>query len=765
MAGMIATNGKLGVSSFHGNGVFASKCRQTSFSSCGFSLIRRPNFGIGLNVKNRRRNCGTVTRAGSNGGSDSKLVGGSLLEKEFEFKPSFDDYLKVMESVRTVRDKKQKSTHNLRETFLSEGNEESVRLGKSEERLDRGKALDFVDKDESFKSRDGVKKKESQRKKITELKGRFEGTENNWTGRGKRKPVRSLTGRKWSKQQTREEDAEANNYNIDMRREHEDKANSSRVLGNKRSDDSIWNDGSMAKAGVREETGVVNNKWRERNRIQDNKVIDKDIVPKHGRINRRTEVDDKSLREERAAFRNFDDYNDILGKPRLPRMEMDERIQKLAMSLNGADVDMPEWMFSKMMRSARIIFTDHSISRVIQILGKFGNWRRVVQVIEWLQIRERFKSHKLRYIYTTALNVLGKARRPVEALNVFNAMLQHMSSYPDLVAYHSIAVTLGQAGYMKELFDVIDTMRSPPKKKFKTGALGKWDPRVEPDIIMYNAVLNACVQRKQWEGAFWVLQQLKEKALNPSVTTYGLVMEVMLVCGKYNLVHDFFRKVQKSSIPNALTYRVLLNTLSKEGKLDEAVLAVQNMEKRGIVGSAALYYDLARCLCSAGRCQEALMQIDKICKVASKPLVVTYTGLIQACLDSGNIEDGAYIFNHMKDFCSRNLVTCNIMLKGYLKHGKFKEAKELFEKMLQDASLIKSKADHKALVAPDIYTFNTMFDACITEKKWDDFEYAYKKMLHHGYHFNAKRHLQMILNASRVGKFVNSMVFRESCWI
>lgn len=55
-----------------------------------------------------------------------------------------------------------------------------------------------------------------------------------------------------------------------------------------------------------------------------------------------------------------------------------------------------------------------------------------------------------------------------------------------------------------------------------------------------------------------------------------------------------------------------MNTLSKEGKLDEAVLAVQNMEKRGIVGSAALYYDLARCLCSAGRCQEALMQVPVV---------------------------------------------------------------------------------------------------------------------------------------------------------
>ena len=65
----------------------------------------------------------------------------------------------------------------------------------------------------------------------------------------------------------------------------------------------------------------------------------------------------------------------------------------------------------------------------------------------------------------------------------------------------------------------------------------------------------------------------------------------------------------KTSGNNFPACTVLVNTLWREGKTDEAVMAVQDMEKRGIVGSAALYYDLARCLCCAGRCQEALMQV------------------------------------------------------------------------------------------------------------------------------------------------------------
>ncbi|XP_073263891.1 pentatricopeptide repeat-containing protein At1g30610, chloroplastic-like [Populus alba] len=234
---------------------------------------------------------------------------------------------------------------------------------------------------------------------------------------------------------------------------------------------------------------------------------------------------------------------------------------------------------------------------------------------------------------------------------------------------------------------------------------------------------------------------------------FCLVLEqVMLACGKYNLVHEFFKKVQKSSIPNALVYKVLVNTFWREGKTEEAVLAVKDMERRGIVGSAALYYDLARCLCTSGRCQEALDLIEKICKVANKPLVVTYTGLIQACLHSGNIQNAVHIFNQMRNFCPPNLVTCNIMLKAYLEHGLFEEANELFNKMLDDGNHIGRRSDYKFRVIPDIYTFNTMLDASIAENMWDDFEYVYQKMLRHGFHFNANRHLRMVLDASRAGK-------------
>ncbi|CAA0832250.1 Pentatricopeptide repeat-containing protein -chloroplastic [Striga hermonthica] len=600
----------------------------------------------------RRKNPNRITAR-----SSSSDGGGSFLDKDFEFKPSFDEYLKAMESIKTDRDSNSSSN--------DQSSSKSPRKKKDAKNFSREEGK--VSSGEATVAREKPRKDEASKKSAL---------------------------------------AKVGSRNVALRVVSENVSN--------KQGRNLKNFAGKKSGGTESELSNF----------------------------------------ERDAFKTLkdDDDDDAMDEPRAGRVDMEERIQKLAKCLNGADIDIPAWQFSKMMMSARIKFSDHSILRVVQILGNLGNWKRVLQVIEWIRARERFKSNRIRYIYTAALDALGKARRPVEALNLFCSMQEQMASYPDIVAYRCIAVTLGQAGHMKELFDVIDTMRSPPKKKFKSNVIEKWDPRLEPDAVVYNAVLNACVRRKKWEGAFWVLQQLSEQGKQPSSTTYGLVMEVMLACGKYDLVHDFFKKIQKSYIPNALIYKVVVNTFWREGKINEAIMAVEEMERRGIVGNAGLYYDLARCLCSAGRCHEALSQIDKICKVANKPLVVTYTGLIQACLEAGEVKNGAYIFDHMQKFCSPNLVTCNIMLKAFLDHRMFEEAKQLFLKLLENSKFISRKEDYKARVIPDIYTFNTMLDACGEEKRWDDVEFVYTQMLKFGHHFNAKRHLQLVLNARHAGK-------------
>lgn len=73
----------------------------------------------------------------------------------------------------------------------------------------------------------------------------------------------------------------------------------------------------------------------------------------------------------------------------------------------------------------------------------------------------------------------------------------------------------------------------------KTFSCHLW-PRHGGDISLFLITINVAYQRKLNDGFVFVSKQ------------------VMLACERYNLVHEFFRKMQKSSIPNALAYRGVL---------------------------------------------------------------------------------------------------------------------------------------------------------------------------------------------------------------
>ncbi|RVW57371.1 Pentatricopeptide repeat-containing protein, chloroplastic [Vitis vinifera] len=132
--------------------------------------------------------------------------------------------------------------------------------------------------------------------------------------------------------------------------------------------------------------------------------------------------------------------------------------------------------------------------------------------------------------------------------------------------------------------------------------------------------------------------------------------------------------------PKALTYKVLVRAFWEEGKVNEAVEVVRDMERRGVVGIASVYYELACCLCNNGRWQDAIVEVEKLKKRPhSKPLEVTFTGMITSSMDGGHLDDCLSIFEHMKYHCSPNIGTINAMLKVYGRNDMFSKAKELFE--------------------------------------------------------------------------------------
>ncbi|KAL4019961.1 hypothetical protein IC575_018724 [Cucumis melo] len=431
-----------------------------------------------------------------------------------------------------------------------------------------------------------------------------------------------------------------------------------------------------------------------------------------------------------------------------------EVIRFLVDRLSSGPISMRDWKFSRMMIRSGLQFNEGQLLKILDALGAKGCWKQALSVVEWVYNLKSHSHSKSRFVYTKLLAVLGMARKPQEALQIFNLMRGDGQIYPDMAAYHSIAVTLGQAGLLKQLLKVIECMRQQPSKKVRNKCRKSWDPAVEPDLVIYNAILNACIPTLEWKGVYWVFTQLRKSGLRPNGATYGLSMEVMLKSGKYEQLHNLFTKMKKSGETlKANTYRVLVKAFWEEGNADGAIEAVRDMEQRGVVGSASVYYELACCLCYNGKWQDALVEVEKMKTLSHmKPLVVTFTGMILSSFNGGHIDDCISIFEYMKQICAPNIGTINTMLKVYGRNDMFSKAKDLFEE-------IKKKADsssHNSAIPsllPDEYTYASMLQAAASSLQWEYFENVYREMALSGYRLDQSKHALLLVEASKAGKW------------
>ncbi|KAJ0961429.1 hypothetical protein J5N97_000384 [Dioscorea zingiberensis] len=484
-----------------------------------------------------------------------------------------------------------------------------------------------------------------------------------------------------------------------------------------------------------------------------------------GRLKREHLVELREMLEKRNAeeyeWLLDDDVEEARGDEKLREWKKsspkglvgdEEKIKWLIERLTKMDLNMKDWKFPRLMKQSGLYLSEVNLLKLIEGFGVIGNWKHALSVVEWAYNEKKYRYQKSRSVYTKLLAILGKGGRPSEALRIFNIMRDDGYLYPDMAAFHAIAVCLGQAGLVKDLISIIECMRQKPSKKIKNMKLKDRDQCLEPDIVIFNALLNACIPTHQWKGVFWVLKQIRSRCLEPNGATYGLAMEVMLKSRKYDFVHHFFGKMQKSGLATkALTYKVLVRAFWEEGKVDEAIRAVRDMEQRGVVGIASVYYELACCLCNEGRWQEAVMEVEKLRRLPlAKPLEVTFTGMILSAVDGGYISDCISIFEYMNHLCTPNIGTINAMLKAYGCSDMFAKAKELFESTEEKSSDLKTK-DNVSL-KPDEYTYSSMLEISASAHQWEYFEHVYKEMALCGYQFDPKKHAHLLLEASRAGK-------------
>lgn len=149
-----------------------------------------------------------------------------------------------------------------------------------------------------------------------------------------------------------------------------------------------------------------------------------------------------------------------------------------------------------------------------------------------------------------------------------------------------------------------------------------------------------------------------------------------------------------------------------------------------------------------------MMEVEKLKRLPrTKPMEVSFTGMILSSLDGGHVSDCISIFECMKDYCSPNIGAINAMLKVYGSNDMFAKAKELFESIKGNTSGFGVHLSDDMALKPDEYSYNSMLESSASAHQWEYFESVYKEMALCGFPLDQKKYARLLVEASRAGKW------------
>lgn len=198
------------------------------------------------------------------------------------------------------------------------------------------------------------------------------------------------------------------------------------------------------------------------------------------------------------------------------------------------------------------------------------------------------------------------------------------------------------------------------------------------DVVTYNTLLRASVKENNAPRALQLIDEMRERNVEPDIATYGFVLDTLL------------REAEKGR-ENATT---VIGAL------------LQEMKSKGLRPSAQFYTIITRGISRLFGNPELTRRIyAEMIQAGVKPAVETLGALVSAELQHGSFDMAMGFFDQIsRRGLTPSPATYNQMIDGALKHNRAEEALILFKRMCEHSR-----------TAPNKYTFMFIF-RCFTDE-------------------------------------------------
>ncbi|XP_021714499.1 pentatricopeptide repeat-containing protein At3g49740-like [Chenopodium quinoa] len=243
------------------------------------------------------------------------------------------------------------------------------------------------------------------------------------------------------------------------------------------------------------------------------------------------------------------------------------------------------------------------------------------------------------------------------------------------------------------------------------------------DVITYNAMINGLASLERKEEALVIFQEMLEARLRPTELTFvslmssGLVLDMclqlhaqavkagyepctavsnaaMAMYAEHGLLDSVRKMFEKLEVKDVVSWNTMIAGYAHNNDIQLAISTYMKMQRIGFVPDE---YTIGALLSSSGSLEIVQMIYALVMKNGLSLTSEVINALVSACSKQGDIDLACQIFCSMH---SKNLITWNAIISGFLLNGYPVQALELFLQL------------QKSKIRPDVYTLTIVLSIC-----------------------------------------------------
>jgi pentatricopeptide repeat domain-containing protein 1 len=342
----------------------------------------------------------------------------------------------------------------------------------------------------------------------------------------------------------------------------------------------------------------------------------------------------------------------------------------------------------------QIAFDVVSFNTALASASTCGKWKKVQE------IRAEMKKRNISEDAFTYSSLLGGCKtngKWRQARKWFAEMEELEGITPNVFHYTTLMTTLQRAGAWKESVEVFNKME-------RSG--------VKADVVSYNAAITACAKGEDWQQAWSIFSAMRRDGIEPSVVSYNALLSACERCGQADRAVEVFENMSRRGIAcNQVTYNTLISACGKAGKFDVALAINEQMKEQGVREDVFTLTGLISGCSTAGDWRRALALVQQFRTMGVKPNVVVYNQLISTL--GGHPHEWRRALAAWEDMKNEGIVpdvvTYGALISTLEKAGKWREALDLYEELLEESPSIE----------PNMYIYSSVLNACERGRQWD----------------------------------------------